>query len=84
MTTTASVAMQPRAPSEDIVYSVADSEGVEPTELNPLYDAIDPDALDSLVAGAGEQSLHLEIEFTYHGYTVTVSADGKVYLDEDV
>ena len=40
------------APSTAIVGAVASAEGVPPRTLDPLYDTIDPDALDALVADA--------------------------------
>ncbi|WP_049901819.1 HalOD1 output domain-containing protein [Natrinema sp. J7-1] len=52
---------------------VARTSDTDPVELEPLYDAIDPDLLDSLPAEAGFTSL----EFAYHGYIVTVTATGE-------
>jgi len=57
---------------EAVVYAVADAEGVDPTDLDPLYDTIDPEALDALFAGGGEG----RIAFTYGGHEVEVTADG--------
>lgn len=58
----------------EIVTAVADSEGVDPTELDRrLYEAIDPDALTTLVDDAPESGL--TIGFDYTGYRVTVVAD---------
>lgn len=67
-----------------MVERVANSEGVDPLELSPLYDAIDPDALDSLVGCSNGDGSDLEIEFTYCGYDVTVSGEGVVHLAEAV
>lgn len=75
-------------PAEDLVQTittaVADAEGVDPWELPPLYDAVDPDALHSLIRSGkqiGDRS-PLEVSFRYAGYDVTVSGDGDVELDE--
>jgi hypothetical protein len=60
-----------------VVSAVASREGVDPTAIEPpLYDAIDPDALDALVASNGESGLH--VSFTYCGYPITVDAGGGV------
>ena len=61
---------------EGVVRNVADANGVETGELPPLYDAIDPDALDGVVTtmSAGE------ISFTYAGQNVTVTSTGAVDL----
>ena len=57
---------------------MADAEGVDPIDLPPLYDAIDPEALDRFVSQNGGQ-----IRFDYHGYTVTVDRRGVVDLDSE-
>lgn len=72
------------APSQAVVERIAAREGVDPTELTPLFEAIDPDALDRLVGMAGYSDSPLQIEFPYHGYNVTVTGDGVVHIDEDV
>jgi hypothetical protein len=65
------------SPSEMVVHEVAEQEGVPPEALDqPLYDAIDPDALDSLFRGETGQ-----ISFEYHGYDVTVAHSGTVSLE---
>ncbi|ELY84013.1 HalOD1 output domain-containing protein [Natrinema altunense] len=56
-----------------VIDLVARTSDTDPVELEPLYDAIDPDLLDSLPAEDGFTSL----EFAYHGYTVTVTATGE-------
>ncbi|OLZ39701.1 hypothetical protein A6E15_01295 [Natrinema saccharevitans] len=54
-----------------VIDLVARLEDADPTALEPLYDAIDPDLLDSLPDAAGFESL----AFDYHGYSITVSAE---------
>lgn len=68
--------------SQAVIAAVADAEQADPLDLTPLYQAIDPDALDSLfksVAGEGTRAVD-EISFEYHGYDVTVAADGDIQL----
>lgn len=63
-----------------IVSAVADREGVDPMELDTrLYEAIDPDALSTLVEGAS--GTNLTLGFDYAGYRVTVVADEEVVVD---
>lgn len=69
--------------SETVVDKIASREDTEPTELMPLYDAIDPDALDTLVESANRNGSAFEIEFTYHGYEVIVTDQGIVKIQED-
>ena len=63
--------------SERVVGTVADAEDAEPTELSPLYEAIDPDALDSLVEGSDDD---LCIDFECCGYDITVKGEETVEL----
>ena len=61
-----------------IVDSVAAATDQEPTELHPLYDVIDPEALETLVESVSTPSA--SVRFFYHGFKVTVSADRTVTL----
>ena len=76
-----SSAEEPEPLSQLVVETVAESEGVDPLELEvPLYEAVDPDALDALFrANDGVEGV---IEFTYYGYEVSVTSSGHVSLDE--
>lgn len=67
--------------STKIVKTVAELKDTEPTELEqPLYEAINPDALDQLftvrpgrnVRGSGE------IQFMYCGCSIIITPDGDV------
>jgi len=62
------------AASMRVVRRVARETGADTAELPPLYDSIDPDALDAVVESAATTS----VTFTYAGYDVTVDADGTV------
>jgi len=69
-----------------VVYAVAAKRGVDPLEVPPLYDWIDPEALDALfdratVPTAGGRDRH--VEFRYDGHDVTISAteDLEIRID---
>lgn len=64
--------------TEAIVSLVAQEEDCAPLELDPLYDAIDPEALDSICTATPDSSLRLS--FDYAGYIVLVDAGGIVQL----
>lgn len=69
------------SPSQAVVQQIAALEGVEPTDLRtPLYDSLDPEALDDLVASALGRGLdpRLTVVFTFAGYEVRVAGDGSV------
>lgn len=59
-----------------IVRRVADQEGVDPLDLDPLQSRLDTDALEDLVADDDTQNLR--VDFRYHGYEVSVRGDGRV------
>lgn len=69
--------------SEAVTRAVAESEGVDPTALDtPLYEAIDPDALDDLVRlrRTAEVPSPVRVQFSYYGYEINVHGDGKLLL----
>lgn len=68
-------------PSESVIHRIADHKGVDPLELTPLYESIDPDALDALVRTASVNASTFQVEFTHQGCDVTVSGDGSVHVD---
>lgn len=60
-----------------VVQAVATVSGVDPLALPPLYDAVDPDALDALVEGMGEG----KVVFTYAECEITVTASGTIDVE---
>lgn len=63
-----------------VVEALAEAEGVQPAEIDqPLYDAVDPDAMDRLFEGGIESG---RVVFTASGYEVTVTGHGDVYVHE--
>lgn len=64
-----------------VVEMVADARGVDPLELPPIYEAIDPDFLDGRFAPSSAHGPEFgEVAFTYIGYEITVSYDGEVVI----
>lgn len=71
--------------STAVIREVAAREGVDPTELStPLYDVVDPDALDSLVRSTQNrgEGAGLQIRFRYCDYVVRVDGSGTVTVRE--
>jgi len=45
--------------------------------LRPLYDVVDPDALDALCTAA-----EVSVTFSYDGYIVTINGNESIHLEE--
>ena len=65
-------------PSTRVIGTVADELGVDPLECPPLYDHVDPTALNALFDG--RSATHGTVTFEYAGYTVTVTSEGDIEL----
>lgn len=66
-----------RPPTEAIIEAVATASGVDPLDLPPIYEFVDPDALNTFFdrhTGAPNAVLGFEIET----WNVFVRADGKI------
>ncbi len=57
-----------------VVTSIADEVGVEPVDLQPLAESIDPEAIDRLFPADGDETTVLS--FSHAGVDVTITADG--------
>ena len=64
-----------------VVQAVSGATNRSVTALPPLYDAIDPDALDALVESTTGRSSRLQIEFTYADCRVTVGPRRRVEVE---
>ena len=77
--TVAQSASRSEAVTEAVIGAVADEEGVSPLQLEPLATVVDPDALNALYA---DDRPGVKLEFSYHGYRVSVDVDGRLALEE--
>lgn len=67
------------APSTAVIETIAVATNTVPTEADPLYDVIEPDALDDLFDPAwGPTTPELDVSFHYQDLEVSVSATGTV------
>ena len=78
------VSLSGETPSIEIIEQVASLEETDPVALPPLYDTVDPEALDSLFHSSTSGGARAEstVRFTYCGYDVRVGADGDVVVSE--
>ena len=62
-------------PSTGVIETIAVAANCEPTAIEPLYETLDPDALDAVIqSGAGGTT----VQFVFAGYDVTVHSNGAV------
>lgn len=66
-------------PSTELVSTVATLKGCEPTQLDPLQETIEVDALDALLtSNHTTRAGSIQVTFPFAGYQVSVSADGSL------
>lgn len=70
------------SPSAAVVETVASATDREHRRVGPLYDAVDPDALDAFIDpdGAGGDTEARRASFEFAGRHVTVFATGEVVV----
>lgn len=68
---------------ERVLEAIATSENVPTTELPPLFDVVDPDALSTIFASpsGGPDRSQGTVTFPYTGYQVTLDADGSIDIE---
>ena len=66
-----------------IVNAVAALDGVASDEYEPIYDVIDPDALDAVLTPTTNRSARapVQVQFSYHGHMITVDSTGEIVID---
>lgn len=67
-----------RTTIERVVQTVAESTHTDPMDLPPLYEAIDTDALNSIL----EDRTDVSVSFKYAGTRVTATSDGYITIEE--
>ncbi|ELY65709.1 HalOD1 output domain-containing protein [Natrinema versiforme] len=65
-----------------IVEALADATGTDAHDLDPLYNVVDPEALDQLCGP--DSNAGVRVEFEYDGAVVEVDSDGTVAVDGTV
>lgn len=68
-------------PSTAVVETIADAAGCDPVDINVLHDAVDPDALDTLLqAETDTDSEATHVSFIYAGFDVVLRSDGTLLI----
>jgi len=60
---------------DEIIEQVATREKSDPFSLPPLYETIDPNALETVFESSNDM---LIIQFSYYGYDITIEDSGTV------
>lgn len=65
-----------------IVRLVAVASDKDPTELTPLREAVDPDAVENLLSPKSEtpSDKHIVLTIGYEGYQIEIRSDGRIRL----
>lgn len=63
--------------SYDIIEKVAAATNSDPLSMPPLYDVIDPQALDRVLTA----DTTVRITFEYDGHTITATSAGEITVD---
>lgn len=69
-------------PTVAIVQTLADVTGEEPTEVESLFDHVDPDALNTLLLSSNGSGHVTTVSFTVTDRRVNVGSDGFVVVTE--
>lgn len=62
-----------------VVEKIADAEGGPVYDVAPLFESIDPDALEAIFANPASAD-HVTVEFTHAGYRVRIDG-GRVSIE---
>ncbi|WP_157231345.1 HalOD1 output domain-containing protein [Halostagnicola larsenii] len=71
------------SPALGVVNAIAAATDTAPERLQPLYESVDPDALNMLfesVSGLDRHPSQLSVSFRHEGCDVVVQSNGKLYI----
>lgn len=71
--------------SENVIEAVAETTGEDAMDMRPLYEVVDPDALDTLFDATPDGTQRADdghVSFRFNGCDVTVYADGQVEVSK--
>jgi hypothetical protein len=71
--------------TNQILTEIVESTNQSVEDIDPLYNVVDPEALEALFAPKADGTPRPvgEVSFEYAGYWVTVSSEGAVELDSE-
>lgn len=66
--------------STAVIEAVCEVSDDDVTGMAPLYDVVDPDALDRLFSKPDDDAMPRSLEFSYNGHQVAVEASGDGWV----
>lgn len=69
--------------ASSVVTAVSKADGVDPSDLPPLQETVDGDALDALFARSSTGTDGPRVAFHYAGHRVTVESDGAITVSPE-
>lgn len=69
---------EPGRVAEAIVHAVAVAVDADPLSIEPLYESVDPDAVEALVRHGGRT---VTVSFEHHGVPLEVRGDGTIRVE---
>lgn len=64
--------------SSRVVEAIADANGTNPREMNPVYEAIDLEALDEMERNSSSE---WKVAFNFSENCIVVQSDGTILVD---
>lgn len=69
--------------SEAVIAAVATFTSREPTDLPPLFEAVDPDALNRLFTHPYDAGRRFTVNFNYAGCAIQIARDGQITVSDN-
>jgi uncharacterized protein (UPF0264 family) len=63
-----------------VTSAISRATGVSVTDLAPLYEYMDPDALHEFVGSTRDRGTETSVTFAYEGHDVTVRENGEILV----
>lgn len=68
-----------RSPSQAVIETLAEERDTAQKELPPLFEAVDPEALDRLFLDRDPGT----VSFSYSGYEITITEAGEIVIERE-
>ncbi|RQH00868.1 HalOD1 output domain-containing protein [Natrarchaeobius oligotrophus] len=68
--------------AQAVIRGVSAVQGTPKCDLDPLYNSIEPEALNELTRHSQRTTGETSVEFTYEGFTVEVQDEGSVQITD--